>query len=1024
MFDVRALAISFQLSWHPCVHLLDIPLPQGYSECMRCSVPALALLAACVFCCAAPLSAADPPTREQAEFFEKNIRPVLLTHCLECHGAKKQESGLRLDSRDGILRGGEHGPAAVAGDPATSLLLAAVRQVGELRMPPEGKLAATEVAAVERWVREGLPWPAAGRIDNPSHGAVPPPPSVAEARRAHWAFQPIRKPRVPTFTHVGLTPRRSPSWDAWARRPIDRFILSKLESRGLSPSPRADRPTLIRRASFDLIGLPPTPEDVVAFVADPAPDAFARLVERLLASPHYGERWGRHWLDVARYADNKGYVFFEDKAYPWAYTYRDYVVRALNDDLPYDQFILQQLAADQLDLGGDLRPLTALGFLTVGNRFMNNSHDILDDRIDVITRGLLGLTVTCARCHDHKYDSIPQADYYSLYGVLRSCTEPTVPPVFEPPPATEAYRKFAAEMAVREKKLHDFVNRKHEELVTSARTRVAEYLLAAHELRRKPRTENFMLLTDKGELHPVMIDRWRAYLERTGRAEHPVWAYWHAVAEFSPADFAIKAARVDVARIGNPLVREAFAKDPPKSLAEVARRYGELFQRVDAKASGGRKLPDNAASVGSTANQPADAGRSPTEAGRSPTEADRSPTGAGRSPEEELRQVLYGPDAPPGVAKVFDWGFLSLLPDRPSQQEFEKLLKEIEQWSRTGPGAPPRAMVVQDSPQPFEPRLFQRGNPNRLGERVPRQFVAVLSPERQPFRQGSGRLELARAIVDPANPLTARVIVNRVWMHHFGEGLVDTPGDFGLRSNPPSHGELLDYLAATFIERGWSLKDLHRRIMNSAVYQQSSECGIRNAELARSDAEPSANSAFRIPHSALTIDPENRLLWRMNRRRLEFESLRDALLAVSGSLEPRLGGPPVEIFGGQFVPRRSIYGAIDRMDLPPLLSTFDFPSPATLSPRRDTTTVPPQALFLMNHPFVLEAARRIAGASRMATPDTSARIGHLYGLLFGRPPTARELALASDYLGPRPGSERLSAYVHGLLMLNEFAYVD
>jgi hypothetical protein len=294
--------------------------------------------------------------------------------------------------------------------------------------------------------------------------------------------------------------------------------------------------------------------------------------------------------------------------------------------------------------------------------------------------------------------------------------------------------------------------------------------------------------------------------------------------------------------------------------------------------------------------------------------------------------------------------------------------------------------------------------------------VEVLDPQRQPFRQGSGRVELARAIVDPANPLTARVIVNRVWMHHFGQGLVDTPGDFGLRSNPPSHPELLDYLAATFMERGWSLKDLHRRIMNSGVYQQASSAGrVSN---------PSERTSERIGNPSYAQDPENRLLWRMNRRRLEFEALRDSLLAVSGSLEPRLGGPPVEIFAGQFVPRRSIYGAINRMDLPPLLSTFDFPSPATLSPKRDTTTVPPQALFLMNHPFVLEAARRVAARPEIAPAEVTGKIERLHALLFGRPPNPGELKAAHDFLGSSPSGQRLAMYVHGLLLLNEFAFVD
>jgi hypothetical protein len=923
-------------------------------------------------CAAAALRAGDDssaPTREQLDHFERHVRPVLAMHCFSCHGAKKQESGLRLDSREAVLRGGERGAAATPGNVEGSVLIQAVRQAGELKMPPEGKLKPQEVAALESWVRGGLAWPGAVVAKSLASKSSPGGRGSMEAVRAsHWAFRPIRKPALPPLKNTQ---------GGWAATPIDRFIQARLEALGLAPSPPADRRTLIRRATFDLIGLPPTPEEIAAFENDPLPDetAFARLVERLLASPHYGERWGRHWLDVARYADNKGYVFFEEKKYPWAYTYRDFVIRAFNDDLPFDRFVLYQLAADQLDLA-DKRLLTALGFITVGGRFMNNTHDVIDDRIDVITRGLMGLTVTCARCHDHKYDPIPTADYYSLYGVLRSSTEPAVPPMFEPPPKTEAYRKFADELAVREKKLHDFVDQKHAELVNQARTRAGDYLLAAHTARHHPRTDDFMLLTDKGELNPSMIVRWQRYLEKTRSERHPVWGLWHVLSDLPEADFAQAAAKATAdARGLNPLVLAALREKPPKSMAEAAQRFGEILARVD------RKWQETL--------KPAQATDKPL------------PKRLDDPAEEELRLVLYGDGTPPSVAKVFDWGFLSLLPDRPSQAEFEKLLKAMESWAMSGPGAPPRAMVLQDVADPYEPRVFLRGNANRPGPAVPRQFAEVLSRERRPFQRGSGRLELAQAIVDPANPLTARVIVNRVWMHHFGKPLVDTPSDFGMRSDPPTHPELLDYLAATFVQRGWSLKDLHRRIMTSAAYQQSSadrpEC--------------------------ITSDPENRLLWKMNRRRLEFEPLRDALLAVSDSLDRRIGGPSVEMFDGGFVPRRTLYGSIDRLDLPTLLTTFDYPNPATTTPRRDQTTVPPQALFLMNHPFVEEAAKRVAGRLDVTEKASDEGLLRLYELLLGRRPSVRELALTRQYVGG-PNNDRFIRLIHGLLMSNGFAFVD
>ncbi|HXD87816.1 MAG TPA: PSD1 and planctomycete cytochrome C domain-containing protein [Urbifossiella sp.] len=882
-----------------------------------------------------------PALADDAAFFEKSVRPVLVEKCLSCHSAAKAKSGLRLDIREMLLKGGEGGAAIVPGKPTESRLIAAVKQSGELKMPPAGKLPEREIAALEEWVRRGAPWPAMV--------VLAPPDGIAAAAAKHWAFQPIRRPPLPV---------------AKSDNPIDRFIAAKLSDSGLSLSPRASKRTLIRRATFDLHGLPPTAEEIDAFLKDDASNAYEKLLDRLLASPRYGERWGRHWLDVARYADNKGYVFFEGKEYPWAWTYRDYTIAAFNRDLPFDRFIVEQLAADLVPLD-DSKSLAALGFLTVGGHFMNNTHDIIDDRIDVVTRGLMGLTVTCARCHDHKFDPIPAADYYSLYGVFRSCVEPTVPPAWGPPPATGEYQLFAAELRVREKRLVDFVTAKHAGLVAGARRRAAEYLLAAHAARNAPPADDFMLLADPGDLNPSMIVRWRHFLNDAKKRNDPIWIPWHACAERNwskPSPAAIPSS-------SNKWVREAFAV-PPKSMKEVADRYGKLLADVDrqwkeASAAGAKQL----------ANPDA----------------------------EELRRVLYGPVAPADAPLALDWGFLSLFPDRATQGEYQKLIRAVEAWSAKGP---PRAMVLADSPRPYDPRIFERGHPGRPGEAVPRQIPKIANPGRTPFRSGSGRLELARQIASKSNPLTARVLVNRVWMHHFGSPLVATPSDFGLRSDPPTHPRLLDWLAAEFMEpsdpdaKPWTVKRLHKLIMLSEAYRQRSV-----------DRE-----------AGRAADSENRLLWRQNRRRLEFEALHDSLLAVSGSLKNELGGKPVPLPSAN---RRAVYGYVDRLEFPSLLTTFDVPNPAGLSPQRTATTVAPQALFLMNGPFARTAAKKL-----LALPDVQKKknvdekLETVFLRVLGRKPTADERKLARALLGKGPKAERWTDLVHGLLMTNEFAFVD
>jgi hypothetical protein len=901
------------------------------------------LLAAAVL--SASARAADPAALEH---FEKHVRPVLVEKCVSCHGAEKQKGGLRLDTREAVLKGGERGPGVVPGKPKESILLRAVRHVDEdLKMPPSGKLLEREVAGLEKWVELGAPWPDRVMLPTPS--------AIEKAAAKHWAFKPILRPEIPK-----TKPRLSNS--------IDAFVAAKLRDRGLSLSPRADRRTLIRRATFDLHGLPPTPEEVAAFLKDDSPDAYEKLIDRLLASPRYAERWGRHWLDVARYADNKGYVFFEGKEYPWAWTYRDYVIRAFNEDKPFDRFVMEQLAADLLALN-DVEAQAALGFLTVGGHFMNNTHDIIDDRIDVVTRGLMGLTVTCARCHDHKFDPIPSSDYYSLYGIFRSSVEPTVPPLVGPPPKEPEHLLYDAELQIREKRLVDFITTKHTNLVAGSRARAAEYLLAAHAARNQPPADDFMLLADPGDLNPSMITRWRQFLADTKKRKHPAFLHWHAFAELPEQEFAEKAPALLKAVTGaNELVAAVFG-DAPKSMKDAAARYGKLLVEVDRQwkevaSKGGTQLDDPAA--------------------------------------EELRCVLYGPDSPADAPLALDWGFLSLFPDRATQGEYQKHLRELENWLAKGP---PRAMVLHDATRPYDPRVFERGNPGRPGEPVARQFVMVANPHRKPFASGgSGRLELARELVSKDNPLTARVLVNRVWMYHFGRGLVGTPGDFGLRGDAPTHAELLDWLASDFREPlaggpAWSLKRLHKLIMTSATYTQASAD--------RPDA--------------LTADPDNRLLWKQNRRRLEFEPLHDAILYVSGALDTTIGGPSVRLFGKNR--RRAVYGYVDRLEFPSLLTTFDVPNPSGSVPERTPTTVAPQALFLMNGPFARDAAKKLVALPAVQKlTDPGERLDLIYLTVYGRKPDADEKKLALAFVSK--GADRWVDLAHALFMTNEFAFVD
>ena len=870
------------------------------------------------------------------DFFERSIRPVLLERCIECHGSAVQKSGLRLDSRKAVIEGGKNGAVVVLGNPNASKLISSIKHEGQLKMPRDKKLSDIEIKAFEKWVTLGLPWPDSIKITlkNP------------KSETEHWSFLPVKK-AVPPINEMS--------------HPIDSFIHQKLNKRLIKQSATADKRTLIRRLSIDLIGLPPSISEISAFENDPSSDAYEKVVDRLLASPRYGERWARHWLDIARYADNKGYVFFEDKNYPWAWTYREYVINSLNNDLPYNQFIIEQIAADQIETK-DKKSLAALGFLTVGGHFMGNTHDIIDDRIDVMTRGLMGLTVSCARCHDHKFDPIPAADYYSLYGIMRSSFEPITPPLYDAEPITEEYKKFALELKTKEKKLLDFVQAKHRDLVTQSRSRVADYLLAAYQAGNQPPADDFMLLADKGDLNPAMIARWRAFLERMKIQKDPTWAIWHRYSSLNPSSFSQSALEVRNLLSDNPNVLQAF-RVPPKSIKEVADTYGKLLGETEkAWLSSGGKIPLEDKNA------------------------------------EMIRSALYGPNSPADAPLALDWGFLDLFPDRTTQGEYKALIKDLETHLVKGP---PRSMVLLDSNELYEPNIFIRGQPNRIGDKVPRQFLKVLDSNRQSFLKGSGRLELAKSIASNTNPLTSRVFVNQVWAHHFGNGLVGTLGDFGVRGDLPTHPELLDWLAMNFMENNWSIKKLHKVIVTSNTYKQNSN-----------DRE-----------DCLKVDPENKLLWKQNRRRLDFESLHDSVLSVSGNLDLKVGGPSVSFFTGKN--RRAVYGYIDRLDFPSLLATFDIPNPASSSVERTSTTVAPQALYLMNGPFVREAAKKVLNLNTIKEiKSTDQKADAIMLAVLGRKPTAKEkFQMINFVMGPYENEAWLDL-THGLFLTNEFAFVD
>jgi len=936
----------------------------------------------------APAPAEETFTPEQLEFFENRVRPILVAHCQECHGIEKQESGLALISRESSLTGGTGGAAVVPGKPDESLLIDAVRYDG-LEMPPTGRLSDDEIAVLERWVRDGAAWTPGG--GGPLLGDQT---AIFAAAASHWAFQPVRKPPVPKVRQLQRV-----------RTPVDAFILERLEQAGLPSAPSAGPRTLIRRLSFDLLGLPPSPEEVEAFVAayEAVPHAdvpreqltpeqrraqrehhdvvWNALIERMLASPHYGERWGRHWLDVARYADTRDFIAAGvDRRYPFAWTYRDWVVKAFNDDMPFDRFVRLQIAADFHTTAVDDPARAALGLLMVGPRFINKVDEQIADRIDVVGRGFLGLTVSCARCHDHKYDPIPTADYYGLYGVFASCEEPTELPLIAG--ATPAADLVAEYEKVRAEKIADLTaygERLRDAAEIDFRSRPAEYLAGYHEL-NITKTQSMRGLIDKRKLKETAMTPLADNLDSAVRGKR-----WRKDAVLGPLVRLLAApdsrfAEEVTALTGSatadpvhPLVRERLAATPPADKDAALALYGGLFAEVERRWQEEKQRDPGAARLADAAW-------------------------------DELRCLLYDePESPFRFAPDRCVQANRLLgAGRKQLADLENAIREVD---ATHLGAPPRSFVMADKQKPVDPVVFLRGEPQRRGPAVTRHFLTVLGGGAA-FTEGSGRRELADAIAAADNPLTARVFVNRVWAHHFGRGLVDTPSDFGLRTPPPSHPELLDWLAATFMEDGWSVKTLHRRLVLSATYRQQSI-----EPRAATTGVPDATAA-----TMATVDPDNRLLAHANRRRLDFESMRDAMLAVSGDLDLAIGGRAVSLSTTPFTGRRTLYGFIDRLNLDPIFPTFDFASPDVSAAERPTTMVPQQALFAMNHPFVIERARAICrNDSFRSAADDDRRVAALYRTIFSRPPTPREVQLTTAFVRstPRGDEEPRSVWQYG-----------
>ncbi len=960
--------------------------------------------------------------------FEAQVRPLLLKHCVSCHGPDKQKAGLRLDTKAGWQAGGENGPAILPGRPDQSLVIRAITSTdADKRMPPKGKLSKAEIDALTAWVKDGSPDPRDG--GPPRLGGV----TVEEAKR-WWAFQPVRRPTVPSSAFTN---------------PVDAFLAARLAERQLSFSPAADKRTLLRRVTYDLTGLPPTPDNVDAFVKDATPGAFAKVVDRLLASPHYGERWGRHWLDLVRYADTAGEN--SDHPLPHAWRYRNGVIDSFNRDQPYDEFLREQIAGDILAAQGppDLyaRRVIATGYLAVARRFDHDSdksmHLTHEDGIDTLGKAFLGLTLGCARCHDHKYDAITARDYYALYGIFASTKFAS--------PGCEARQQPLDLVPLLPPAEWDRVVKPHRDQIAAIDTRIrAKQELTDANLRRlkalfattsQPLTAGEIadggeqafeklpaeVSVKAGELVQLSVTPLKNHGADTTLVEWEIAEVggqgrrWNATADLVDD---LLAGNPHADRHGNKSVWWLFdARSGPRLLPEAVRdisgkagldawRNGEtpsvLVNAAKEAASVWTKLPARSLFV-----HPAPDGTvaigwlSPITGkvkitGRVRDAHPAGPDGVGWKIEHIARNVSA--DLAVSVTEAV------------ARRELERTRAELV---RTMPKQEVAFAVVEG--QPADARVHLRGDPEKLGDPVPRRWLEALGGTAIRTKTGSGRLDLANWIASKDNPLTARVMANRIWLHHFGKGIVKTPNDFGTRGLAPTHPELLDWLAAEFVEKGWSVKALHRTMLLSAAYQQA--------------------GAFRTDASA--VDAGNDLYWRFDRRRLSAEEIRDGLLAVSGQLDRKPGEahpiPPESAWTyTQHVPfgtfydtdKRSVYLIQVRNRRHPFLGLFDGADPNASTPQRQTTTVPTQALYFLNDPFFHAQAEKLAGR---VTARPAERVIELFRLALQRPPTDKDHEFADTFLArygkmfvdkPDADTAAWNALARVLLASNVFLFVE
>lgn len=887
---------------------------------------------------------------EKEAFFEQHIRPVLVEKCYSCHGKKTQWAELRLDSRKAMLKGGDTGPAIVPGDAAQSLVILAIRHSDETsEMPPEeDKLEDKQIASFSRWIEMGAPWPESDIVEEEVD-------FFAKAK-THWAFQPVRKPAVPKLP-AGYR----------ASNAIDHFISRKMKQSNLKQSPAATPQSLLRRLSYDLTGLPVEYKTLQEFKKNPSPEKYAEQIGRLLASKTYGQQWGRYWLDLARYADTKGYVFTEERRYAFAYTYRDYVIESFNEDLPYDQFIREQLAADLLPEKRSEKSLAALGFLTVGPRFLNRKQDIYDDRIDVTIRGLLGLTLTCAKCHDHKYDPLNMTDYYALYGVFDSSQEPGDLPVIGKPVSEKAHAEYLKQREKLQQGVLEHDKKTALAINKEVRSHFEDYL---HSLMKKTGHKvGEYKIEGKYQIRNQVQNQWTRYLAARP-VNDPVFGPLVQLSKMKDKQFEAEGkARIDAilqqAKDGkyaaNKIMITRLEKNRPAHHFDLIKLYAGLSREALADLS---KKPGN---------------------------------------EQAAWKQLKAAFEAAGVPGAYTHENVTSVINRAERNARANRVKKIDALAVTSPGAPPRAMVLIDKPKPVTPVIFKRGNAAMRGDKVPRRFLEVLSSDQsKPFSdKSSGRLELAAAIASSDNPLTTRVLVNRIWMQLIGNPLVDNTSDFGLRTEPPTHPELLDYLCAEFVAHHWSIKWLVREIVFSETYRQSSL----------------ANQA------GLVADSDNRLVWRMNRKRITFEAMRDAMLSSAGLLNTNLNGKPEPLEGSSPTHRRAIYGFIDRNNVSQLLRTFDVAGPSSSTSQRARTTVPQQALFAMNSPFVMSLADSITKS--IDTAKTATAINQLYRKIYHRDSHPDESLWCAEFIESQPGNKNAwQELTQTLLLSNEFMFID